>query len=102
MTAANIVRQVLEADGDEFDPQDIAGNLVGDEFHRGAGYILRQAEDLYKRLDTSNVLSTLRKERAYDSEAIAGAVMLLALERTHSPGIARAHKSIKRLAKYLI
>ena len=105
MTAQSIVDQLLEAD--EFDAREYFAKTPHEEFDEAAADILKEARDLYARLQRENVLGVAKEPRrgslvGPDESSVAQAVLQLALERRGSPGARRMYLRIKRYGRYLI
>ena len=105
MTAQSIVDRLLEAD--EFNAREYFAKTPHEEFDEAAAGILKEARELYARLQQQNVLGVAREPRrgalgGPDESLVAQAVLQLALERNASPGARRMYLRIKRYGRYLI
>lgn len=105
MTAQSIVDQLLEAD--EFNAREYFAKTPHEEFDEAAAGILKEARDLYAKLQRQNVLGVARERRRGalfdpDESLVAQAVLQLALERNASPGARRMYLRIKRYGRFLI
>jgi len=106
VTAQKIVERLLEQ-GDDFDARAYVEKTPEEEFDEGTQFILRAARQLFGRLKRENVLKVAGERRKgalmdLPDDAIAQAILQLALERESGPGTRRAYLRIKRYGRYLI
>jgi hypothetical protein len=102
--AKRIVDRLLEAD--KFDAREYLAKTPDEEFDEGTQFILRAARQLYGKLKRSNVLGVAAERRRgalhdMPADAIAQAVLQLALEQESGPGTRRAYLRIKRYGRFL-
>ena len=103
-SAKRIVDRLLEAD--EFSAREYIAKTPDEEFDEGTQFILRAARQLYGKLQRGNVLKVAAERRKgglfdLDEQAIAQAVLQLALEQESGPGTRRAYLRIKRHGRFL-
>ena len=105
MIAKRIVDRLLEAD--EFDAREYLVKTPDEEFDERVKFMLRAARRLYGDLQRANVLKVAseRRKGALDdlpADAVAQAVLMLALERESGPGTRRAYLRIKKYGHNVI